>query len=140
MALIADLGQDISSVLPGGKPNSNGTFKPPQQSWKTPKATTNGLYTTRLPSAKTSETAETPLRNATAWTPRKKLKIITIGAGFSGFIFAHKLQHEHPECQDLVVNTIYEARDDIGGTWLVNRYPGVQCDVPAHVYVSLWPR
>ncbi|KIW29292.1 uncharacterized protein PV07_05117 [Cladophialophora immunda] len=44
------------------------------------------------------------------------------------------LQHQFPEFQQLVSHKIFEARDDIGGTWLVNRYPGVQCDVPAHVY------
>lgn len=70
-----------------------------------------------------------------AYTSRK-LKVITIGAGFSGLIMAHKFQHRFPEMQDIIENTIYEARSDIGGTWLVNNYPGVQCDVPAHIYVS----
>lgn len=77
----------------------------------------------------------THMDNVPAWTPRRRRSIVTVGAGFSALIFAHKLQHEQPELQDLVDHTIYEARSDIGGTWLVNRYPGVQCDVPAHVYV-----
>lgn len=75
------------------------------------------------------------LRDVNAWTPERKLHVVTIGAGFSGLIFAHKLQHQYPELQQLVNHKIFEARDDIGGTWLVNRYPGVQCDVPAHIYV-----
>lgn len=75
------------------------------------------------------------LYRATAFTPRRKLKIVTVGAGFSALIFAHKLQHERPEFQHLVTHKIFELRNDIGGTWLVNRYPGVQCDVPAQVYV-----
>ncbi|KAJ4229257.1 hypothetical protein NW757_014067 [Fusarium falciforme] len=29
---------------------------------------------------------------------------------------------------------IYEKNPDVGGTWLENRYPGVACDVPAHIY------
>ncbi|KAI9155624.1 FAD-binding monooxygenase moxY [Paramyrothecium foliicola] len=29
---------------------------------------------------------------------------------------------------------IYDKNSDIGGTWLENRYPGVACDVPAHIY------
>lgn len=78
---------------------------------------------------------ESPLRGPAAFTPRRKLKVVTVGAGFSALIFAHKLQHERPEFQQLVTHKIFELRDDIGGTWLVNRYPGVQCDVPAHVYV-----
>jgi hypothetical protein len=69
-----------------------------------------------------------------AMNPRK-LKVITIGAGFSGLLIAHKFQHRFPELQDFVEHTIFEARGDIGGTWLVNTYPGVQCDVPAHIYV-----
>ena len=36
--------------------------------------------------------------------------------------------------QDLVEHKILESRDVLGGTWLVNTYPGIQCDVPAHIY------
>lgn len=39
--------------------------------------------------------------------------------------------------QDIVDHTIFEAHSEVGGTWLVNDYPGVQCDVPAHIYVSI---
>ncbi|CAG9948058.1 unnamed protein product [Clonostachys rosea f. rosea IK726] len=28
----------------------------------------------------------------------------------------------------------YEKNDEVGGTWLQNRYPGCACDVPAHIY------
>lgn len=80
---------------------------------------------------------EIPMGDVPAWTPHKKVKIVTIGAGFSALIFAHKIQHQHPEYQDFVEHNILEAKDDIGGTWLVNKYPGVQCDVPAHIYVCL---
>ncbi len=82
-----------------------------------------------------STSIDSAIRETPAWTPRKKLRVVTIGAGFSGLIFAHKLQHEHPEFQTLVDHQIYEARADVGGTWLVNTYPGVKCDVPAHIYV-----
>lgn len=76
-----------------------------------------------------------PLRREPAFTPHRKLKLVTVGCGFSALIFAHKLQHEHPEFQDLVTHRLSEQREDIGGTWLVNKYPGVHCDVPAHIYV-----
>ena len=82
-----------------------------------------------------SESIDIPVNDIPAWTPRRKIKVVTVGAGFSALIFAHKLQHQHPEFQEMVEHKIFEARNDIGGTWLVNRYPGVQCDVPAHVYV-----
>ena len=57
-----------------------------------------------------------------AYTPRK-LRVITIGAGFSGLLIAHKLQHRFPEMNDIVEHTIYESRKDVGGTWLANDYP-----------------
>jgi cation diffusion facilitator CzcD-associated flavoprotein CzcO len=74
-----------------------------------------------------------PLNPEYAFTPRK-LRVVTIGAGFSGLLMAHKFQHRFPELQDYVQHTIYEARSDVGGTWLINSYPGVQCDVPSHIY------
>lgn len=98
-------------------------------------AISNGQNHVHLNGSLTSLDTSAALRDVTAWTPERRLDIITIGAGFSGLIFAHKLQHQYPEMQQLVNHKIFEARDDIGGTWLVNRYPGVQCDIPAHIYV-----
>jgi len=80
-----------------------------------------------------------PLNEVPAYTPGKKLRVVTIGAGYSGLTLAHKLRHQHPEMEALVDHTIYEARHEIGGTWLVNTYPGVVCDVPSHIYVSVSP-
>ncbi|KAL2848241.1 hypothetical protein BJX68DRAFT_276312 [Aspergillus pseudodeflectus] len=74
-----------------------------------------------------------PLNNQYGYTPRK-LRVITIGAGFSGLLMAHKIQHRFKELEEFVTHKIFEMRSDIGGTWLVNNYPGVQCDVPAHIY------
>lgn len=48
---------------------------------------------------------------------------------------AHKFQHRFPEMREIVEHKIFDMRDDVGGTWLANHYPGVQCDVPAHIYV-----
>ncbi|CAK45996.1 hypothetical protein AnigIFM59636_011314 [Aspergillus niger] len=67
-----------------------------------------------------------------AFTPRK-LRVVCIGAGFSGLILAHKLKHEQP--LDFVDFTLYEKNPEVGGTWFENIYPGVGCDVPAHSYV-----
>jgi len=45
-----------------------------------------------------------------------------------------------------VEHVIYERNNDIGGTWLENRYPGCACDVPSHAYTFNfalnpdWPR
>lgn len=51
-----------------------------------------------------------------AYTPRK-MRVITIGAGFSGLLMAHKFHHRFPDMRDIVDHTIFEARSDIGGTW-----------------------
>lgn len=63
-------------------------------------------------------------------SPRRKLKVICIGAGASGLLVAYKLQR-HFDDFELVV---YEKNSEISGTWYENRYPGCSCDVPAHIY------
>lgn len=52
-----------------------------------------------------------------------------LGAGFSGMGMAIRLRQEGIE-----TFTIYEKADEVGGTWRENRYPGVACDVPSHLY------
>lgn len=80
-----------------------------------------------------------PLNDTTAWKPRRKLRVVTIGAGYSGMIFAQKLQHKYlTEMEEILDHVIYEAREDVGGTWDANTYPGIMCDVPSAIYVS-WP-
>ncbi|KAJ5712612.1 hypothetical protein N7493_009080 [Penicillium malachiteum] len=102
----------------------------------------NGTHTTKSKShphangingTSSSSQFEIPLHEEHAYKPRK-LRVVTIGAGFSGLLMAHKIQHRFPELQEYVEHTIYEARSDVGGTWLINTYPGVQCDVPSHIY------
>ncbi|KAL5319214.1 hypothetical protein ACEPPN_012263 [Leptodophora sp. 'Broadleaf-Isolate-01'] len=60
----------------------------------------------------------------------RQMRIICIGAGASGLLFAYKLQRSF-EKFSLV---IYEKNEEIGGTWYENRYPGCACDIPAHTY------
>jgi 4-hydroxyacetophenone monooxygenase len=60
--------------------------------------------------------------------PGRDLSAIVIGAGMSGLLAAHRLR------QAGVAVTVLEANSDVGGTWLVNRYPGVRVDTPNHLY------
>ena len=60
----------------------------------------------------------------------RRMKVICIGAGYSGILTAIRFPQRIPNL-DLV---IYEKNEDIGGTWYENRYPGIACDIPAHVY------
>lgn len=57
------------------------------------------------------------------------VEIAIIGAGFAGLGMAIKLLAEGRE--DFVV---LEKAGSVGGTWRDNTYPGVACDVPAHLY------
>ena len=69
-------------------------------------------------------------------TPTRKLRIVAIGGGISSMNLAYKVYHEHQLIEKEIVSElcVYEAHEEIGGTWLVNTYPGVACDVPAHIY------
>ncbi|KAF7770364.1 hypothetical protein Agabi119p4_6338 [Agaricus bisporus var. burnettii] len=62
---------------------------------------------------------------------QRHLKVIGIGAGASGLLFAYKLQRSF-ENFDL---TLYDKNADVGGTWFENKYPGCACDIAAHAYV-----
>ncbi|KEF53693.1 cyclohexanone monooxygenase [Exophiala aquamarina CBS 119918] len=58
----------------------------------------------------------------------RHVKIICIGAGASGLLFAYKLQRSFRNF-DL---TVYEKNKEVAGTWWENKY--CACDVPAHNY------
>ncbi len=57
------------------------------------------------------------------------VRVIIIGAGMAGILTAIRLREYGYE--NFV---IYEKSDRIGGTWRDNTYPGLACDVPAHLY------
>lgn len=53
---------------------------------------------------------------------------IVIGAGFSGLYMLHRLRR-------LGVRTrVLEKAENVGGTWLFNRYPGARCDIESIEY------
>ncbi|KAI5364040.1 Putative flavin monooxygenase, FAD/NAD(P)-binding domain superfamily [Septoria linicola] len=62
----------------------------------------------------------------------RKLKVAVIGSGLAGITAGVLLPAKVPGI-DL---TIIEKNGDVGGTWYENIYPGVRCDIPAHVYQS----
>ncbi len=67
------------------------------------------------------------------------MRVAIIGAGFGGIAAAIALQREH----DVF---LIDRAHDVGGTWLLNDYPGAACDVPSHLYSFSfeqrrhWPR
>jgi len=60
----------------------------------------------------------------------KPLKVVVIGAGFSGITAGIRFRQKIKN----VNLTIYEKNDGVGGTWYSNRYPGLACDIPSHCY------
>ena len=63
-----------------------------------------------------------PLYRKPMRTPTRKLRIVVIGGAISAMNLAYKIYHEHHLIEKGVVEDlcIYEANDDMGGTWLVN--------------------
>lgn len=57
------------------------------------------------------------------------LRIVIIGAGMAGILSAIKLREAG--YNNFIV---YEKSAALGGTWHENTYPGLACDVPAHLY------
>jgi 4-hydroxyacetophenone monooxygenase len=65
--------------------------------------------------------------------PGVDFPVVIIGAGMSGLLMAYRLQ------QAQVPFTVVEKESDVGGTWLVNTYPGCRVDSPSHQYgYSFW--
>lgn len=53
---------------------------------------------------------------------------LVIGAGFSGLYMLHRLRQ-------LGIRTrVLEIAENVGGTWLFNRYPGARCDIESIEY------
>ncbi|MGD9604129.1 MAG: flavin-containing monooxygenase [Gammaproteobacteria bacterium] len=59
----------------------------------------------------------------------RPLRFIVIGAGMSGILAVIRLREAGYD--DI---TVYEKAARAGGTWRENTYPGLACDVPAHLY------
>jgi len=64
-----------------------------------------------------------------AGAPSREVDTIVVGAGIAGIAAAARLRRSG--VTDVLV---VERADDVGGTWRDNVYPGVACDIPAHLY------
>lgn len=54
--------------------------------------------------------------------------VLVIGAGFSGLYMLHRLR------QLGIPARVLEMAENVGGTWLFNRYPGARCDIESIEY------
>ncbi|PLN85998.1 putative flavo protein [Aspergillus taichungensis] len=64
------------------------------------------------------------------------LDVLIIGAGISGINAAYHLQTEIPHYRFAIL----EARDNIGGTWDLFRYPGIRSDSDLYTFGFSWHR
>lgn len=62
-------------------------------------------------------------------------QVLVVGAGVSGLALAVRLERAG------IPYTIVEKNEDVGGTWLENRYPNAGVDTPSFLYsLSYFPR
>ncbi|KAL5594875.1 hypothetical protein FOVSG1_008564 [Fusarium oxysporum f. sp. vasinfectum] len=61
---------------------------------------------------------------------RQHRRVIIIGGGFGGVAMACQLKTKL-RCTDFCV---LERQSGIGGTWWINTYPGIACDIPSPFY------
>lgn len=54
--------------------------------------------------------------------------VLVIGAGFSGLYMLHRLRELGIRAR------VLEMAENVGGTWLFNRYPGARCDIESIEY------
>jgi cation diffusion facilitator CzcD-associated flavoprotein CzcO len=53
---------------------------------------------------------------------------VVIGAGFSGLYMLHRLREAGLHAR------VLEKAENVGRTWLFNRYPGARCDIESIEY------
>ena len=61
-------------------------------------------------------------------TTSTRFEAIVIGAGFSGLYALHRLRELGVRAR------VLEMAENVGGTWLFNRYPGARCDIESIEY------
>ncbi|MFF5705582.1 flavin-containing monooxygenase [Streptomyces sp. NPDC012794] len=71
---------------------------------------------------------ENPMDTTTAPSAAHPIDAVVVGAGLSGLFQLYRLR------QLGLTAVVFEAGDDIGGTWYWNQYPGARCDVESMSY------
>src|SRR4051794_31336027 len=78
----------------------------------------------------TESRALSPTLPRSAPTASDAFDVLIVGAGLSGIGAAYYLQSQHPDRR----YAILDARDDLGGTWDLFRFPGIRSDSDLHTF------
>ncbi len=62
-------------------------------------------------------------------TKVREVDAVVIGAGFAGMYMLYQLRDKLG-----MTAQVFEAGDNVGGTWYWNRYPGARCDSESYIY------
>ncbi|KAL4888874.1 hypothetical protein BDV59DRAFT_205726 [Aspergillus ambiguus] len=65
----------------------------------------------------------------------KHHRVLILGAGFGGLLFAVRLIQSGIFTADDIV--LLDTAAGFGGTWYWNRYPGLMCDIESYIYMPL---
>ena len=65
---------------------------------------------------------------------KRQVKVILMGSGASALNFFKAAEEQMSDLEIIC----YEKNNDVGGTWLENRYPGCACDIPSVNYQFSW--
>lgn len=60
--------------------------------------------------------------------------VLVIGAGISGINAAYRIKEAFPKWSF----TLFESRDELGGTWSLFQYPGIRSDSDLHTFGFPW--
>ena len=61
--------------------------------------------------------------------PKPDVDVVVVGAGIAGLYLVYRLTRAGYRLR------VFEAADDLGGTWFWNRYPGARVDIPSIDYM-----
>ncbi|MFI5660821.1 flavin-containing monooxygenase [Streptomyces sp. NPDC051684] len=61
-----------------------------------------------------------------------EVDVAVVGGGFGGILAGARMRQ-----QGVAKVRVVEQGGDFGGTWYWNRYPGIHCDIEAHVYLPM---
>ena len=74
------------------------------------------------------------IKDARTMFPNNRCKMLILGAGWGGLLYAVRMVEAGMRPEDL---RVVDVAGGFGGTWYWNRYPGLMCDIESYCYLPL---